>query len=356
MKYDFSITKTDKPKVKPDPDTLKFGATFSDHMFTMEYTKEKGWHDGKIVPYGPFSLEPAAVVFHYAQECFEGLKAYKSKDDRVLLFRPDMNAKRINSTNARLCIPLLDEELFVEAIKALVFVEKEWIPKKVGTSLYVRPFIIATEPYVGVRASEKYLFVIILCPVGPYYEGGLAPTRLLVEDEYVRAALGGTGFTKAGGNYAAALKAQEKAHDKGCEQVLWLDSVERKYVEEIGTSNAFFMIDGEIITPPAGGTILPGVTRNSVIALLRKWGYSVTERRISIEDVFDAAESGRLNEMFASGTAAVISPVGELIWKDKKTVINNGKIGELSQRIYDELYGIQTGGVKDHMGWTVEVK
>jgi len=356
MKYDFPVTKTDRPKAKPDPDTLKFGAAFTDHMFTMEYDEGKGWHDGKITPYGPFMLEPAAVVFHYAQECFEGLKAYKSKDGRVLLFRPDMNAKRINRTSDRLCIPLLDEELFVEAVKALVSVDKEWIPQKDGTSLYIRPFIIATEPYVGVRASAQYLFVIILSPVGPYYEGGLAPTKLLVEDEYVRAALGGTGFTKAGGNYGAALKAQEKAHDKGCEQVLWLDSAERKFVEEIGTSNAFFLIDGEVVTPPAGGTILPGVTRDSVIALLKKWGYPITEKKISIEEVFDAAKTGRLKEMFASGTAAVISPVGELIWKDQGIIINGNNIGGLSQKLYDELYGIQTGEIADHMGWTVEVK
>ena len=356
MNYDFTVTITDKPKAKPDTDTLKFGAAFTDHMFTLEYTKEKGWHDGKIVPYAPFALEPSTVVFHYAQECFEGLKAYKSKDDRTLLFRPDMNAARINRTAERLCIPPIDEALFVEAVKALVSVEKDWIPKKEGTSLYIRPFIIATEPYIGVRASDRYLFAIILSPVGPYYAGGLAPTKLLVEDEYVRAALGGTGFTKAGGNYASALKAQEKAHGKGCEQVLWLDGAERKYIEEIGTSNAFFVIGDEVITPPAGGTILAGVTRDSVIALLKKWGRKVTEKTISIEDVFEAGKSGALKEMFASGTAAVISPVGELTWKDKKIVINNGNIGELSQKIYDELYGIQTGKVKDHMGWTVEVK
>lgn len=356
MNYDFKVTITDKPKAKPDPDTLRFGEVFTDQMFTLEYTKEKGWHDGKIVPYAPFSLEPSAVVFHYAQECFEGLKAYRGQGGRTLLFRPDMNAKRINSTCDRLCIPLLDEELFVEAVKAIVRIEKDWIPEKEGTSLYIRPFIIATEPYVGVRAAEQYVFAIILSPVGPYYVGGLAPTKLLVEDEYVRAALGGTGFTKAGGNYASALKAQEKAHEKGCEQVLWLDSAERKYVEEIGTSNAFFVIDGEVITPPAGGTILPGVTRNSVIALLKKWGHKVTEKKISIEDIFEVAKSGKLSEMFASGTAAVISPVGELIWKDKKIIINNGNIGELSKKVYDELYGIQTGKVEDHMGWTVEVK
>ncbi|MCL1809092.1 MAG: branched-chain amino acid aminotransferase [Clostridiales bacterium] len=355
MNYNFPVTKTDNPKAKPNPDTLKFGAVFTDHMFIMEYTEGKGWHDGKIVPYGPLALEPATVVFHYAQEMFEGLKAYKTSEGKVLLFRPDMNAKRTNSTNERMCIPQLDEELFVEAVKAVVNVDKDWIPEKEGTSLYIRPFIIADEPFLGVRASNHYLFIVILCPVGPYYAGGLTPTKLLVEDEYVRAVPGGTGFAKVGGNYAAALKAQEKAHSKGCEQVLWLDGVERKYVEEIGTSNAFFKIDGEIVTAPLGGTILPGITRNSVIALLEKWGYKVSQKRLSIDDVFAAGKSGKLNEVFATGTAAVISPVGELTWKDQKIAINNGEIGELSQKLYDELYGIQTGKLEDTMGWTTEV-
>ena len=356
MKYNFPIERTGRPKAKPDPNTLKFGAEFADHMFLMEHTKEEGWHDGKVMAYGHICLEPAAAVFHYAQECFEGLKAYKSKDGRVLLFRPGMNAKRLNVSAVRLCMPPVDEELFVEAIKTLVRTDKDWIPEKEGTSLYIRPFIAATEPFLGVRAAEQFMFVIILCPVGPYYEGGLSPTRLLVEDEYVRAALGGTGFTKAGGNYGAALKAQEKAHSHGCEQVLWLDTAERRYVEEIGTSNAFFVFGDEIITPPAGGTILPGVTRDSIIALLKKWGNKVTERRISIDEVLEGVKTGTLSEMFATGTAAVISPVGELIWKGEKTVIGGGSIGGLAQKLYDELYGIQTGEVEDHMGWTVEVE
>ena len=355
MNYTFQVTKTDKPKTKPEPDTLKFGTVFTDHMFIMEYSEGR-WLDGKIVPYGPLSLEPAAAVLHYAQESFEGMKAYKSKDGRVLLFRPDMNARRASITNDRLCIPHLGEELYVEAIKALVKLERDWIPGKSGYSLYIRPFFIADEPFLGVRAAGHYLFIIILSPVGSYYAGGLAPTRLLVEDEYIRAARGGTGFSKVGGNYAASLKAQEKAHQRDCDQVLWLDGIEKKYIEEAGTSNAFVMINGEIITPPTGETILAGVTRNSVITLLKKWGYKVTERKLGIEEVFEAGVSGTLDEMFATGTAAVISPVGELVWKEKKTVINGGKIGGLSQKIYDELYGMQTGEVEDTMGWTVEVK
>jgi len=355
MQYEFPVTKTKKPKTKPDPDNLKFGELFTDHMFIMEFTKGKGWHDGKIVPYAPLQIEPAAAVFHYAQEMFEGLKAYKAKDGRVLLFRPDMNAKRTTTTNERMCIPHLDETLMIEAIKAVVDVDRDWIPEKDGTSLYIRPFIIADEAFLGVRSSNHFLFMVILSPVGPYYEGGLSPTKIFVEDEYIRAAPGGTGNAKIGGNYAACLKSQEKAHNLGYEQVLWLDGVERKYVEEIGTSNAFFKIGDEVITAPLSGTILPGITRDSVICLLKKWGIKITEKRLTIDEVFQAAKDGNLIEMFATGTAAVISPVGELNWKDQRVTINNGEIGELSQKIYNTLYGMQTGEIKDTMGWTVEI-
>lgn len=356
MSYDFPVTKTTNPKAKPDPDTLRFGTEFTDHMFIMDYTEGKGWHDGRIVPYGPLSLDPAAVVFHYAQEMFEGLKAYKSADGRVLLFRPDMNAKRTNRTNNRLCIPQVDEDLYVEAVKAIVKVDADWIPQKEGTSLYIRPFIIADEPFLGVRRANSYKFIIILSPVGPYYEGGLTPTKIYVEDNYVRATPGGTGEAKCGGNYAASLKAQEEAHEQGYEQILWLDGVERKYVEEIGTSNAFFKINGEVITAPLNGTILPGITRDSVIQILRKKGMKITERRISIDEVVEAYRNGQFEEMFASGTAAVISPVGELRYKGESMVINGGGIGPVAQEMYDTIYGIQTGKVADEMGWTVEVK
>ncbi len=355
MKHEFTVTKTLNPKKKPNPDTLEFGDTFSDHMFIMNYTEGKGWHDGRIVPYAPITLEPAAAVLHYAQEMFEGLKAYKTKEGKILLFRPDMNAKRTTRTNDRICIPAIDEEIFVEAIKAVVRVDSDWVPEKEGTSLYIRPFIIATEPFLGVRAAKEYLFMVILSPVGAYYKGGLTPTKIFVEDEYVRAAIGGTGYSKIGGNYVAGLKSQEKAHDKGYSQVLWLDGIERKYVEEIGTSNAFFMIGDEVITAPLEGTILPGITRDSVIHLLKTWGIKVSERRMTIEDIYKAYEEGKLKEVFASGTAAVISPVGELCWKEKKILINDGKIGDLSQKLYDVLSGIQLGKEEDKFGWTVEV-
>lgn len=352
----FPVTKTSTPKAKPDPHHLKFGRSFTDHMFMMEYDEKEGWHNGRVIPYAPLSLEPAAVVFHYAQEMFEGLKAYKSKDGRVLLFRPDMNAKRTTRTNQRLCIPALSEEVMVDAIQAVVDVDRDWIPEKPGTSLYIRPFIIADEPFLGVSPAAHYLFMIILSPVGPYYEQGLMPTKIFVEDEYVRATPGGTGEAKIGANYAIGLKAQVKAHEKGYEQVLWLDGIERKYVEEIGTSNAFFFIGDEVITPPLGGTILPGITRDSVLHLLKDWGYKVQERRITIEEVFEAGKAGHLKEMWATGTAAVISPVGELSWKEEKVTINRGEIGALSQRLYDYLYGVQTGAVEDAYGWTLEVK
>ncbi len=355
MKYDFTVTKTLNPKQKPNPDNLEFGTVFTDHMFVMNYTEGKGWHEGRIVPYAPIMLEPAAAVFHYAQEMFEGLKAYKTKEGKILLFRPDMNAKRTTITNERICIPALDEELFVEAVKAVVHIDADWVPEKEGTSLYIRPFIIASEPFLGVRASKEYLFMVILCPVGAYYKGGLTPTKIFVEDEYIRAAQGGTGYSKIGGNYAASLKSQAKAHDRGYSQVLWLDGVERKYVEEIGTSNAFFFIGDEVITAPLEGTILPGITRDSVIQLMKDWGVRVSERKLSIDEIYKAYEEGRLKEVFASGTAAVISPVGELGWKDKKILINDGRIGALSQKLYDTLSGIQLGKVEDKFGWTVEV-
>lgn len=355
MKYEFTVTKTSVPKQKPDENTLVFGTVFTDHMFEMDYEEGKGWLNGRIVPYGPISLDPAATVFHYGQEMFEGLKAYKTKDGRILLFRPNKNAQRINTTNDRMCMPELDEDLFVEAVKALVKVESDWIPTAEGTSLYIRPFIIATEPFLGVRPSSEYKFMIILSPVGAYYKGGLAPTKLYVEEEYVRATVGGTGFAKIGGNYAASLKAQMKAKKKGYSQVLWLDGVERKYVEEIGTSNAFFVIDGEVITAPLTGSILPGITRDSVIHLLKHWNMKITERRLTIQEIYDAHAAGKLDEVFATGTAAVISPVGEFCWDDKKIVINNNEIGSISQKLYDTLSGIQTGNIKDQFGWVVEV-
>ena len=356
MNNKFSVTLTKNPKAKPDPDHLPFGRIFTDHMFMMDYDPEQGWHDGRIVPYGPIELDPASTVFHYGQEMFEGLKAYRTKEGKVQLFRPDMNAKRTNNTNKRMCMPQIDEDLFVDAVKAIVEVDKDWIPDKRDTSLYIRPFMFATEPFLGVAASKTYRFMIILSPVGPYYEHGLAPTRIYVENEYIRSAMGGTGYAKIGGNYAAAMIAEQKAHDMGFDQVLWLDAKEKKYVEEIGTSNAFFKIDGQIYTSSLVGTILPGITRASMIEVMKEWGYKVNETRFTIEDVFKAGQEGKLEEVFATGTAAVISPVGELFWDGKSLVINDNKIGELSQKLYDELYGIQTGEIEDKRGWTVPVE
>ena len=358
MKYSFDINKTPSPKPKPDPNKLKFGRAFTDHMFIMDFETGKGWHNGRIIPYAPLVLDPAAAVFHYGQAMFEGMKAYRSGDGRILLFRPYMNAERARNSNIRMCMPDFDPELFVDAIKALVGLERDWIPEIPGTSLYIRPFIIADDAFLGVQSANHYIFVIICSPVGSYYGtpgGALTPTSMYVEDEYVRAAAGGVGFAKVSGNYGASLKALEKAKAMGCEQVLWLDAIEHSYIEEIGTSNAFFVINDEVITPPLTGTILPGVTRDSVIALLKKWGVRITEDRLRIGDILKAAGNGELKEVFASGTAAVISPVGKLIFDDSTLTIGDGKVGGLSQRLYDTLYNIQTGSVADDMGWTVEV-
>lgn len=356
MEYNFQITKTKNPKTKPDSSKLTFGTEFTDHMFIMDYNPNQGWHDGKIVPYGPISLDPAAVVLHYGQEMFEGLKAYKTKSGKVQLFRPYMNAQRTNRTNDRLCIPEIDEKLFVEAIKAVVKVDADWIPESEGTALYVRPFIFGDEAFLGVRSSSTYKFVIILSPVGPYFVNGLTPTKLYVEDVYVRAVKGGTGEAKCGGNYGGSLKAQEIAHERGYEQILWLDGIEQKYIEEIGAANAFFVIGDEVVTSELNGSILPGITRDSVIQLCKEKGLKLSERKISIDEIENAYRQGQLKEMFASGTAAIISPVGELLYKGENMVINNGEIGPVAQEMYDTIYGIQTGKVADTMGWIEEVK
>ncbi|TCT14382.1 branched chain amino acid aminotransferase [Natranaerovirga pectinivora] len=349
------IEKTNQPKQKPEPEELVFGAVFTDHMFVMDYEISQGWHNPKIVPYQPITLEPSAMVFHYGQEMFEGMKAYKGVDGRVLLFRPEKNIERTNKTNDRICIPQIDEDDMLQAIKALVDIDKDWIPNAGGTALYIRPFIIATDPYLGVRPSNTYKFMVIACPVGAYYKEGINPVKIWVETEYVRAVPGGVGEAKTGGNYAASIKAQMKAKERGYTQVLWLDGVERKYVEEVGTMNVFFKINGEIITPELTGSILAGVTRNSVIELLNAWGERVVERRITIDEIYEAHKAGILEEVFGTGTAAVISPVGELNYRGDMITINNNEIGALSQKIYDTITGLQTGAIKDEFGWTVEV-
>ncbi len=348
------IEKTTTPKELPGKDhPLTFGTIFTDHMFVMDYEEGKGWIDPRIVPYGPLSLDPSAMVFHYGQEMFEGLKAYKAEDGRVLLFRPDMNAKRANNSNERLCMPQIPVEDFVQAVKEVVKVDQAWIPTAPGTALYIRPFMIATDPFLGVRPSSTYKFVIILSPVGAYYKEGLNPVKIWIEDDYVRAVKGGIGEAKTGGNYAASLAAQVKAHDEGYSQVLWLDGVERKYIEEVGAMNIFFKINGTVVTPMLNGSILPGITRNSVCELCRSWGIPCEERRISVDELLEAAENGTLEECFGSGTAAVISPVGHLRFGDKVIQIKDGNIGELSQKIYDTITGIQLGKIEGPEGWTV---
>ena len=347
------IEKTTAPKEKPDWNNLGFGKIFTDHMFIMDYTEGKGWHDARVVPYQNLSLAPSSMVFHYGQEMFEGLKAYRGADGKARLFRPDMNAKRTNASNERLCIPKLPEEYFVEAVKTLVKTDESWIPTAPGTSLYIRPFIIATDEFLGVAPSKSYLFIIILSPSGAYYSSGLAPVGIWIEDEYVRAVRGGMGFAKTGGNYAASLIGQVKAHDDGYSQVLWLDGVERKYIEEVGAMNIFFKIDGKIVTPMLNGSILPGITRNSVIALCKDWGLDVEERRISVDELIEAQKSGKLEEVFGTGTAAVISPVGKLRYRDDVMEINGGKIGPVSRKIYDTVTGIQNGTVEDKFNWVV---
>ena len=352
---DIKITRTKNPKQKPDG-ALGFGKIFTDHMFVMDYTEGRGWHDPVIVPFADFSFSPAAMVFHYGQEMFEGLKAYKGKDSKTYLFRPDMNAKRANSTNERLCIPLLPEEDFVQAVKAVVKVDEDWIPTEEGTSLYIRPFIIATDPFLGVAPSKTYKFIIILSPSGAYYASGLEPVGIWIEDDYVRAVRGGVGFTKTGGNYASSLAAQVKAHDSGYSQVLWLDGVERKYIEEVGAMNIFFKINGTVVTPMLNGSILPGITRDSTIRLCKAWGLPVEERRISVDELIRAQHSGALEEVFGTGTAAVISPVGKLRYKDDVMTIGDGSIGQLSQKLYDTVTGIQTGRLPDEFGWRFTVE
>ena len=349
------ITKAKELKPLPDPAKLVFGKVFTDHMFLMNYDAGKGWHSPRIEPYAPLQLEPSCMVFHYAQEVFEGMKAYRDPEGGVRLFRPKDNVERLNNSCERLCIPKLPEELALEGIKTLVRLEERWVPSLAGTSLYIRPFVIATDASLGVHASHSYLFCVICCPVGAYYKEGLQPVKIYVEDEDVRAVRGGTGFTKCGGNYAASIRAGERAEEKGFSQVLWLDGVERKYIEEVGAMNVLFKIDGKVVTPKLNGSILPGITRRSCLDLLRDWGYVVEERLITAEELFEAARAGKLEEAWGSGTAAVISPIGVLAWEDETVTVNGGKIGDLTQKLYDTLTGIQWGREADPYGWSVKL-
>jgi len=346
---------TDQLKSKPDQDNLGFGQFFTDHMFTMRWDRRQGWHDATIEPYRPFAVDPAAMVFHYGQAIFEGMKAYRGKDDQIFLFRPQDNLSRMNQSALRMCMPRFPQDRILQALRAMVYLDQGWVPRAPGATLYIRPTMIATESALGLRAAEEYLFFIICCPVGAYYAEGFSPTRIYVEDRYARSIPGGAGNVKAAGNYAASLKAQTLAHDKGYAQVLWLDAVEHKYVEEVGSSNIFFLINGEVITPSLEGSILPGITRDSVLQLARDWGYPVKERRISIDEILAAGKDGTLQEGFGTGTAAAISPVGEFCYREERIQINGGVAGALSKRLYDELQAIQFGEREDLHKWRVRV-
>lgn len=347
-----TTTRADALKPKPaDDNNLGFGTIFTDYMFNMDYEAGKGWYNPRIEPYQPIVMDPATMVLHYSQEVFEGLKAYRTPSGDVQLFRPKANLERMNRSCRRMCIPEIDVDFVLGAMKELLQMEKDWVPNASGTSLYIRPNVIAMDPYIGIRVGQTYRFYIILSPVGAYYPEGFNPVKILVTKDYVRAVPGGVGEAKTAGNYAASLIGSEKAHEEGYTQVLWLDGVERKYIEEVGTMNIFFVIDDELITPQLNGSILPGITRDSVLALSKSWGIKTTERRISIDEVLAAHDAGKLQEIFGSGTAAVISPVGQLKYGDREIILGDGSVGPLAQKFFDTLMGIQYGTAPDTMGW-----
>ncbi len=356
---DIRVNPAEPDRRKPKPayeSKLGFGDLLTDHMFVMDYEQGRGWYDPRIVPYGPLELDPAAMGLHYGQEIFEGLKAYRGRDDRLYLFRAGDNFRRMNRSAARICMPELDVALVLRGLEELILLDQDWVPGSPGTSLYIRPTMVATEPHLGVRPSRRYVFYIIIGPVGAYYKEGLNPVKIYVEDKYIRAAVGGIGEAKTAGNYAASLLAAEEAHAKGFTQVLWLDAAERRYVEEVGTMNMFFVINDEVITAPLNGSILPGITRDSVIRILEDWGVQVSERSLTIDEVTAAAEDGSLREAFGTGTAAVISPVGQLTYKGRDYPVAGGAMGDLSQRLYDEIVAIQYAEKDDPYGWRVPIQ
>ncbi len=356
MKFDISVTKTTSPKARPaDESKLGFGRIFTDHMFMMDYSSEKGWYDARIVPFDYIPIHPASTVFHYGAEIFEGMKAYRTAEGNIQLFRPEENVRRLNNSAERLCLPQIDEEACLDILNKLVELEKDWVPHSEGTSLYIRPFMYGNDPHLGVHAVHNATFVVICSPVGAYYAEGINPVKIAIESEDVRAVRGGTGYAKCGGNYAASLRAGERAEKNGFTQVLWLDGVERKYIEEVGSMNVMFKIDGEIITPMLTGSVLPGITRKSCVEILKEWGYKVSERLISVDELFEAAKAGKLEEAWGTGTAAVVSPIGWLSYQGSEYTVNGGKIGEVTQKLYDELTGIQWGKLEDKHSWTHKV-
>jgi branched-chain amino acid aminotransferase len=352
---ELTITRSENLKAKPDNAKLGFGTLFTDHMFNMDYSIDGGWHAPRIEPYGSIEMDPATMFLHYGQGVFEGLKAYRADSGQIQLFRPQENFQRLNRSCRRLCIPEIDETFALESLKRLIDLEKDWVPGAPETSLYIRPTIIAMDPFLGVRASHNYRYFVILSPVGAYYPEGFNPVKILVTSELVRAVRGGVGEAKTPGNYAASLLAGERAHEAGYTQVLWLDGVEQKYLEEVGAMNIFFVIDDEIITPELNGSILPGITRKSVIELAKHWGQKVTERKISIDEIIDAHAAGSLKEAFGSGTAAVISPVGQIKYGDQVVTINDNQTGPVAQKLYDAITDIQYGKAEDPLGWVVSL-
>ena len=349
------INKTAFPKQKPDENSLGFGKYFTDHMLICDYDRAAGWHDARIVPFGELSVHPASTVLHYGSEVFEGMKAYRTPEGDVQLFRPIENARRMNRSAERLGLPQMDENDLVELIKAIVTMDKDWVPHAPNTSLYIRPFLFGNDPHLGVHSINAAKLVIILSPVGSYYKEGLNPVRITIETEDVRAVRGGTGYAKCGGNYAASVRAGEKAEKLGFSQVLWLDGVERRYIEEVGSMNVMFRYGDVVLTPLLTGSVLPGITRMSCIELLREWGVEVHERLLAADKLFDAVEKGMLNEAWGTGTAAVVSPIGSLAIGGKEYTIGDGGIGEMTAKLFKALTDIQWGRVKDTHGWTVKL-
>jgi len=352
---EITVTRCEQLKPKPDADSLGFGTLFTDYMFNMDYDLENGWHHPRMEPYQSIEMDPSTMFLHYGQGVFEGLKAYRTESGSIQLYRPQENISRLNRSCKRLCIPEVDEDFALQAMKQLIEMEKDWVPDAPETSLYIRPTIIAMDPFLGVRASHTYRYFIILSPVGAYYPEGFNPVKILVTSDYVRAVRGGVGEAKTPGNYASSLLAGDKAHEAGYTQVLWLDGVEQKYLEEVGSMNIFFVIDDEIITPELNGSILPGITRKSVIELARHWNDKVSERKISIDELMQAHAAGSLKEVFGAGTAAVISPVGQIKYNDQVITINDNQTGPVAQKYYQAITDMQYGKAEDPMGWIEKV-
>ena len=353
MDIKFELVPEDQRKPKPnDPLNLDFGSAFTDHMFSMKYSDDC-WHSPLVGPYKPFSFDPATLCLHYGQGIFEGMKAYRRRD-RVFLFRPEKNFERLNASANRMVMPQISVDFVLDSLKQLLRVESDWIPQVPGTSLYMRPTMIATEVRLGLRSSHEYIFFIILSPVGLYFKD-FVPVGILVSDKYARSASGGVGFAKTMGNYAASLLPGKEAAELGFSQVMYLDSHERKFIEEAGTMNIFILFDDELVTPPLTDTILPGITRDSLIQLARDSGTTVNERSVSIDEVVEGIKSGKVLEVFGAGTAAIVAPIGTLFYKGESFTVADGEIGIITQRLFDELIGIQCGEKEDRHGWVVEI-